>query len=90
MKIEVTNGNIKWTVESTGIIRQEDFIAVITNSKISSVKFIELYYDYYSETKNAKQAYEKVEQLHESLLGNRKYSDYENFKRMKSYNMKKK
>lgn len=89
MKIEVTNGSIKWTVESTGNIRQEDFIAVITNSKISTMKFIELYYDYYTETKNAKRAYERVETIHEELLGSRKYSDYDTFRKCKSNFMNK-
>lgn len=89
MKIEVTNGSIKWTVESTGNIRQEDFVAVITNAKISTMKFIELYYDYYTETKSAKQAYERVEEIHEQLLGSRKYNDYQTFKASKSNFMKK-
>jgi hypothetical protein len=89
MKIEVISGNIKWTVESTGNIRQEDFVAVITNSKISTMKFIELYYDYYTETKSAKQAYERVEEIHEQLLGSRKYNDYDTFRICKSQFMKK-
>jgi len=89
MKIEVVSGNVKWTVESTGHIKQEDFIAVITNSSISSVKFIELYYDYYTETKSARLAYEKVEKLHNDLFNRNKYGDYESFRAVKSKLMKK-
>ena len=89
MRLEVNNGVIKWTIEGTDNVSEQDFVAVITNSSISTMKFIELYYDYYTETKDAKEAYDRVERLHENLLGKKKYNDYETFKSSKSQFMKK-
>lgn len=80
---------IKWTVTTTGDIDPKDFVTVVTNAKLSSIKFIELYYDFYTETQNAQKAYEKTEQLHESVFGSRRFSDYESFKANKTYFMKK-
>jgi hypothetical protein len=80
---------IKWEVTTTGDINPKDFVTIITNSKLSSIKFIELYYDFYTETQNAQKAYEKTENLHEAIFGSRKYSDYDTFRVQKTYFMKK-
>ena len=56
---------------------------------MSTVKFIELYYDYFGEIKDHQSAYERVERLHENLLGSRKYSDYDSFRTAKSKFMNK-
>ncbi len=89
MKLQVNNGTLTWTIESTDGISERDFVTVIKNSSISTVKFIEMYYDFYAETKDHQQAYERVERLHENLLGSRKYSDYDSFRSNKSKFMNK-
>lgn len=90
MKVEISNGTLKWTIESTENIREQDFVTVIQNASMSTVKFIEMYYDYYGEMKDHQSAYERVETLHENLLGSRKYADYETFKSSKSKFMNRK
>ncbi len=90
MRLEITNGSLKWTIESTENIRQQDFVTVIHSAKMSTVKFIEMYYDFYGEMKDHQQAYERVETLHENLLGSRKYADYDIFRASKSKFMNKK
>lgn len=90
MKLQVSNGVLTWTIEGTDGITQRDFVTVIKNSTLSTEKFIELYYNYFTECKNHRKAYERVENLHENLLGSRKYSDYDSFKQVKSKFMNKK
>ncbi len=89
MRLEITNGVLKWTIESTENIREQDFVTVIKSASMSTVKFIEMYYDFYAETKDHQQAYERVERLHENLLGSRKYADYDSFRTNKSKFMNK-
>lgn len=90
MKLEIGNGRLTWTIQSTDGIREQDFVTVIQNASMSTVKFIEMYYDYYTEMKDHQAAYERVERLHENLLGSRKYSDYDCFRSSKSKFMNKK
>lgn len=89
MKLEISNGTLKWTIQSTDGIREQDFVTVIQSASMSTVKFIEMYYDFYSEMKDHQQAYERIEKLHENLLGSRKYADYETFRSSKSKFMNK-
>ncbi len=89
MKLQISNGTLTWTIESTDGIREQDFVTVIKSASMSTVKFIEMYYDYYAEMKDHRQAYERMEKLHENLLGSRKYSDYNVFKTAKSQFMNK-
>ncbi len=85
--IDVTN--VKWVVTGTGTVTQKDFVSIVTSAKVSTHKFIEIYYDYFTETKDAKKAYEKAENLHEQIFGSRRYSSYETFKSCKCEVMKK-
>ncbi len=90
MKVEIHQGGVlKWTIESTDNISQNEFVSVIKNASMSSASFIKLYYDYYTEMQDHEGAYERVERLHENLLGRRRYSDYESFRSQKSYHMNK-
>ena len=89
MKVEITNGELKWTIEATDGMTEKDFVSVVRSASMSTTKFIEMYYDYFSECKDHEQAYERIERLHENLLGKRKYSDYDSFRVSKSKFMNK-
>lgn len=89
MKVEINNGELKWTIEATDGITEKDFVTVVRNASMSTNKFIEMYYDYFAECKDHEQAYDRMERLHENLLGRRKYSDYDSFRVSKSKFMNK-
>lgn len=90
MKLEISGGVLKYTIESTdGNLTGNEIVSVINNASLSNIKFIEKYYDYYAECKDHKEAYERIEKLHETLFGKRKYSDYDSFRVNKSKFMNK-
>lgn len=86
--IDVTD--VKWVVTGTGNVTQKDFVSIVTSAKVSTSKFIEIYYNYYTETKDAAKAYEKAEILHTNIFGTRRYNCYETFKARKHQVMSKK
>lgn len=89
MKLAISNGVFTWTIEGTDGINPKDFVSVINNASLSTSKFIELYYDYFTECKDHRKAYDRVEKLHENMFSKRKYSDYDNFRSAKSKFMNK-
>lgn len=85
MKLEIKNGgDVVLTIEGVGAAA--DIITIFRNSTISFSAFNELYEKYLPAAGTYVAAYERVEKLHENLLGRRKYSDYETFRKLRSRN----
>jgi hypothetical protein len=90
MKAEFTGGRVKWTIESTDRnVTSDDFVTVVSHCSMSAVGFDELFFRYVNDSKTHTEAYERAEKVHETLLGRRKYSDYDSFRVSKSQRLKK-
>ena len=85
--IDVTD--VKWVVTGTGNVTQKDFVSIVTSAKVSTPKFIDIYYDFLKNTKSSRTAYERTEILHEEIFGTRKFNSYDKFKVIRSYHLKK-
>ncbi len=87
MKLEISTGSVKWTIEATDGITSDQVITVINSASISREKFIEIYYDFLTQEKIAVKAYERTETLHKNIFGAPKYSSYSSFRNAKSDHM---
>lgn len=85
MSIEIRrNGNIVVTIDGVGSVSSADVVAVFSNSTISHDAFDALFEKYLPDSRTYSEAYERVERLHENLLGRRKYSNYGCYRVMRS------
>lgn len=74
MKLEVTNGVVKWTVTSTD---EQEFV-VVGRCSMSPDAFDRVFNKFRESNTNV-DAYERAEILHENLVGERRYSCYESY-----------
>lgn len=90
MRLEISeNGVVKWTIESTdGNLSQGDVVTVISNCAMSPKGFDELFFRFINESKTHVHAYERAEKVHEIMLGKRKYSDYDSYRKAKEQRLK--
>lgn len=85
MSVEIRrNGNVVITIEGVGGANPADVVTVFSNSSISHDVFDSLFEKYLPESRTYTEAYERVESLHENLLGRRKYSNYACYRVMRS------
>jgi hypothetical protein len=91
MKLEITKeGRVLWTIESTdGNLSQGDVVTVISNCSMNPKGFDELFFRFVNDSKTYVDAYERAEKVHETLLGRRKYSDYDSYREAKRIRLKK-
>lgn len=85
--IEVNQGLVKWTITSTDGCGEFAFVGKIV---VPPEEFDNVVIHFYKESKTYREAYDKTENLHESILGYRKYSDLESYRSNKSIRMKNK